>query len=512
MATAGDIKLHLGVDSADFKRGLDQAQDQTKKFASGLDDVTKKNLQEFGLGLAAIATAAVAFGVSAVKAFTESEVVDSELNRVLEATGKAATISGDGIRKMAKEMIKHTGYSDEAIKSGISTLLRFDGINKDTLPRATQMMVDLARTMKTDVSSAAEILGKSLTDPELAFRLLKDAGVILTDQQKEDIQTMKDVGDAAGYQGRLFELLGPKIKDSAQIYSETWEGKWAVMKAELDEVNESLGKIILDALLPFISKLDEFVKSDGFTKFEDWTKNNPKDVQQIVTIILILIGVIAVGLAGAFIVAHAAVFAFGAVLALVAATILGPIRAGWNALKDLLAAAKIWWNDNKETIRNWILTLVEGWARVTTSVSNAMNDIKSVIGNMILSATNAWRGLLNLFGVRISIPAPTILGASSSGVSGGLLGGMRASGGPVSSGLGYLVGENGPEMFYPNTDGTIVPNGKTGGVNITVNMAGVLARSRSDVRAVASDFIESVNEGLRAKGLGQIPNITNSTV
>jgi hypothetical protein len=36
--------------------------------------------------------------------------------------------------------------------------------------------------------------------------------------------------------------------------------------------------------------------------------------------------------------------------------------------------------------------------------------------------------------------------------------GARASGGPVSAGKQYLVGERGPELFTPSTGGTIVPN------------------------------------------------------
>lgn len=34
----------------------------------------------------------------------------------------------------------------------------------------------------------------------------------------------------------------------------------------------------------------------------------------------------------------------------------------------------------------------------------------------------------------------------------------RASGGPVTAGKPYIVGENGPEMFWPKTSGTIIPN------------------------------------------------------
>ena len=47
---------------------------------------------------------------------------------------------------------------------------------------------------------------------------------------------------------------------------------------------------------------------------------------------------------------------------------------------------------------------------------------------------------------------------------GGLLGSVlglpgRATGGPVSPGRGYLVGERGPELFVPTSSGRVVPNG-----------------------------------------------------
>ncbi|MGK2287251.1 phage tail length tape measure family protein [Pedomonas sp. V897] len=62
------------------------------------------------------------------------------------------------------------------------------------------------------------------------------------------------------------------------------------------------------------------------------------------------------------------------------------------------------------------------------------------------------------------------------GLIGGLFGGARANGGPVTAGRAYLVGERGPELLMPATSGTIIPNGAlqgmTGGgrvINITVN-------------------------------------------
>lgn len=43
----------------------------------------------------------------------------------------------------------------------------------------------------------------------------------------------------------------------------------------------------------------------------------------------------------------------------------------------------------------------------------------------------------------------------------GALNGRRADGGPVGAGGRYLVGERGPELFVPKTDGTIVPGAQT---------------------------------------------------
>jgi hypothetical protein len=51
----------------------------------------------------------------------------------------------------------------------------------------------------------------------------------------------------------------------------------------------------------------------------------------------------------------------------------------------------------------------------------------------------------------------------------------RATGGPVSAGRTYLVGEKGPELVVPSSSGTVVPNNKLGSTSntysITVNVA-----------------------------------------
>jgi Lambda phage tail tape-measure protein (Tape_meas_lam_C) len=48
--------------------------------------------------------------------------------------------------------------------------------------------------------------------------------------------------------------------------------------------------------------------------------------------------------------------------------------------------------------------------------------------------------------------------------------GARASGGPVTAGGAYLVGERGPELFVPNSGGNIAGAGGAAPVTININM------------------------------------------
>ena len=89
-------------------------------------------------------------------------------------------------------------------------------------------------------------------------------------------------------------------------------------------------------------------------------------------------------------------------------------------------------------------------------------------------------------------------GAGSSG-GGGLFGGkiipgFLASGGPASMNRPYIVGENGPELFLPNVNGTVAPNSalQGGGSNVTYNISAVDARSFQALVAQDPQFIHAV--------------------
>lgn len=86
------------------------------------------------------------------------------------------------------------------------------------------------------------------------------------------------------------------------------------------------------------------------------------------------------------------------------------------------------------------------------------------------SAGEAFAGVLDtIIDKLIEIALQAALNAIFPGLGSvaGLFGGARASGGPVSSGRSYLVGERGPEMFTPSSAGNITPNSKLGGGGAT---------------------------------------------
>jgi len=81
----------------------------------------------------------------------------------------------------------------------------------------------------------------------------------------------------------------------------------------------------------------------------------------------------------------------------------------------------------------------------------------------------------------------------------------REIGGAVAAGQSYVVGEKGPELFTPNTTGSITPNNRfeegAGGTTINFNISTVDARGFDELLQTRQDLIISlVNRGLTERG------------
>ena len=76
---------------------------------------------------------------------------------------------------------------------------------------------------------------------------------------------------------------------------------------------------------------------------------------------------------------------------------------------------------------------------------------------------------------------------------------QRATGGPVSSGTPYIVGERGPELFTPNSSGMIIPNNRLAGAGsgITINITGNTLLDGSAGDKLAAQIMRTLKQNLR---------------
>jgi hypothetical protein len=90
--------------------------------------------------------------------------------------------------------------------------------------------------------------------------------------------------------------------------------------------------------------------------------------------------------------------------------------------------------------------------------------------------------------------------AALRGSSGGLIG--RASGGPVDAGTPYIVGEQGPEIFTPSSNGMIIPNHAVGGV--TINIHNPTVRNDSDIAAIRDQILSVLSRQQELTQMGAL--------
>lgn len=157
---------------------------------------------------------------------------------------------------------------------------------------------------------------------------------------------------------------------------------------------------------------------------------------------------------------------------------------------------------------------VEGWGKSSAEALvdfalTGKSSFKDMVNSMLadLARMMVYR---NITGPLASAVGGMDFGNIGSMVA-GLFGGFRASGGPVTGGTSYIVGERGPELFTPNTSGAIVPNGALGGAKVSIvvnNNAGPDTRANAVATTDATGntqimvMVEKI-EGMMGRRIGQ---------
>lgn len=183
------------------------------------------------------------------------------------------------------------------------------------------------------------------------------------------------------------------------------------------------------------------------------------------------------------------------------------LRAGIDTLANAYANAEV----GAAKLRERQDSIVEAAGFVKDSLGGMISDMIPAIetGNAALDRfLNTLIEAVAQAALLGSGPLAGLFGMGGGGLLGGLFGGFRASGGPVSAGKAYMIGERGPEMFLPTTSGQIIPNHSVGGsqsivINAPINAPGAdaaaLARVEASVKELGRNIPKMVDQRVNTR-------------
>jgi tape measure domain-containing protein len=165
-----------------------------------------------------------------------------------------------------------------------------------------------------------------------------------------------------------------------------------------------------------------------------------------------------------------------------------------SAFNALIAGAQGWEKSLQQIASGVLVDIANQLIRIFV-VEQAINAIKTFLtpfsSSTPLGAGGGTVGKFGTLGPNYGIP-------------------QRANGGSVAGGSPYIVGERGPELFVPGRSGTIVPNDKMGGGNVSVvvnvdasgsNVEGDAEDSKQLGRVIAAAIQQELVKQKRPGGL-----------
>lgn len=289
----GAAYYDLDLDDKKFEKGMSGASKSFNKLGDMFENAEKGSYALLG-AITAVGVGVVAFGVSSVQAFQESQDAIAATNAVLKSTGGIAGVTGVMVNDLAEGLQKVTTFSDETIRSGENLLLTFTNISKDVFPDAVKIMLDMSQALGQDLKGSAIQLGKALQDPILGVSALRRVGVNFNEKQQEVIKTLVESGKVMEAQKLILKELQTEFGGAAEAAGSTFTGKITQLNNKLNDLQEEVGAVIVYYVTPLLDKFSEWVDSLG--GIEDVIYNVDKALREHSELIYAIGGAISLGL------------------------------------------------------------------------------------------------------------------------------------------------------------------------------------------------------------------------
>jgi len=328
MASLAQINVKFAADLKQFSTQMQNATRQVEKVGKKMTKVGKN----LSVGLTA---PIIALGAASVIAFDKQAKAIAQVEAGLKSTGGTAGKTSEELQKLASSLQGNSLFGDEEILKDVTAqLLTFTNIAGNQFDRTQLAALDLATRLDGDLKSASIQLGKALNDPVANLSALSRSGIQFSTDQKKVISALTKSGRLAEAQTIILDELEKQYGGAAEAAAKAGLGPFKQLSNSIGDLTEDFGKIITEALIPFIDYIKGVVD-----RFKD-LDNSTKRIIVIVAALLAAIGplLIAIGLLATTVI-PGLIAAFKALSLVIASNPIGLAVIAITALSVAIAAA-----------------------------------------------------------------------------------------------------------------------------------------------------------------------------
>lgn len=443
--------------------------------------------------LKAFASDVTSFASGFINEFSMAEAATSRLQVALQAAGQATPEVTKAYADMASNLQSISRFSDEAITDTIALFTTVGKVAPAEMEKAVRATMNLALAMKVDLPTASNIMAKAMASDGESIGKLK---TLLGDAYKPGM-------DFAG----VMEAINTKFGGQTLADMQTTAGTMENLKNQMSDINEIIGKALADNLrtvFDWFQKLPEGMQTFIVAATAIFTALAPVLVS--LASLASLLG--ATGLGGVLVTAGEAIATFvvgllgwpAVIIAAIAALAVG-IYFYWD---EIVAFLKRTWDAIVTGLKSLWEKSKYWFDQILTSVRSLHDGIKYWLENRLQSVFETVGGYPGKLAFAFAKAAADIVGYS---IVPDMVDGIAREFGRLDRVMvapAWAAADEATAAFAGIGEATLptlaagAGGAAGGGVNVTVNMSGMLGTDDPQTRAIVSDLVSNaVMQGMR---------------
>ncbi len=238
MSVISKLKVWIGSDTGALEKGLKKSKKEVSAFSSGM-----KKLGSMIAGAFAVSSV-VSFAKECLSLNKVQADAEKKLAAVIKATGGAAGLTADEMKKYASQLQDLTTYGDEVTIDAMAIMSTFKSIKGDVFKQAVASAQDMATVLNTDLNAAVMQIGKALEAPEIGLTALRRSGVSFSQEQIKQIKQLVAEGKKQEAQLIMLKELQNEFGGAAKAAAGDAYGAATQLTNAWGDLKETIGGMI----------------------------------------------------------------------------------------------------------------------------------------------------------------------------------------------------------------------------------------------------------------------------